>query len=84
MAKYYFTYGIEGQPFHGGWSEVEAPDSHAAVAAYRVFHPDKIEGIVNCACIYTEEQFEKTEMFSQGNFGFRAHETITLSRKEQP
>lgn len=25
MAKFYFTYGTDGQPFFGGWTEVEAP-----------------------------------------------------------
>ena len=24
MAKFYFTYGLEGQPFVGGWTEIEA------------------------------------------------------------
>ena len=23
--KFYFTYGTDGQPFVGGWTEVEAP-----------------------------------------------------------
>lgn len=39
MAKFYFTYGTDGQPFFGGWTEVEAPDSHAACAAFRAYHP---------------------------------------------
>ena len=40
MPKFYFTYGAEGQPFVGGWTEVEAPDGHAACAAFRAYHPD--------------------------------------------
>ena len=47
MAKFYFTYGTDGQPFFGGWTEVEAPDAHAACAAFRAYHPDKTEGLVN-------------------------------------
>lgn len=47
MARFYFTYGTDGQPFFGGWTEVDAPDIHAACAAFRVYHPDKTEGIVN-------------------------------------
>lgn len=43
MAKFYFTYGTDGQPFFGGWTEVEAPDAHAACAAFRAYHPDKTE-----------------------------------------
>ena len=25
MPNFYFTYGTEGQPFFGGWTEVDAP-----------------------------------------------------------
>ena len=28
--KYYFTYGTDGQPFVGGWTEVEAPNVNLA------------------------------------------------------
>lgn len=80
MAKYYFTYGTDGQPFCGGWTEVEADDSHIACVAFRAYHPDKTEGILNCAYVYTEEQFEKTEMYCTDNFGYRVHETITVTR----
>lgn len=48
MAKFYFTYGTDGQPFFGGWTEVEAPDAHAACAAFRAYHPDKTEGLSLC------------------------------------
>ena len=60
MAKFYFTYGTDGQPFFGGWTEVEAPDAHAACAAFRAYHPDKTEGLVNCSSIYDEEKFKLT------------------------
>lgn len=30
MARFYFTYGTDGQPFVGGWTEVEAPNYGAA------------------------------------------------------
>lgn len=81
MAKFYFIYGTEGQPFVGGWTEIEAPNVNVACAAFRVYHPDKIEGLLNCSSVYTEEQFKSTEMFATGNFGFRCHETITLRRE---
>ena len=63
MAKFYFTYGTDGQPFFGGWTEVEAPDAHAACAAFRAYHPDKTEGLVNCSSIYDEEKFKLTGMY---------------------
>lgn len=81
MSKFYFTYSTEGQPFFGGWTEVEAPDAHAACAAFRAYHPDKDKGIVNCSSIYDEEHFKMTGMYWEGNFGFRCHEIITLRRE---
>ena len=83
MPKFYFTYGSEGQPFCGGWTEVEAPDRHAACAVFRVYHPDKTEGLLNCCTVYTEENFKKTSMYQRpdGNFGYRCHETIILRRE---
>lgn len=81
MPKFYFTYGTSGQPFVGGWTEIEAPDAHAAAALFRAYHPDKTEGLLNCSSVYTQEQFEKTEMWGPaGNFGRWCHERITVTR----
>lgn len=80
MPTFYFTYGTDGQPFVGGWTEVEAPDGHAACAAFRAYHPDKTEGLLNCSSVYNEEDFKKTSMWSDSNFGRRCHERITLTR----
>lgn len=79
--KFYFTYSLHGQPYVGGWTEVEAPDKHMACEAFRLYHPDKTEGILNCAGIYSEERFMKTEMYRSGNFKRRCHETIILRRE---
>ena len=81
MARFYFTYGTDGQPYVGGWTEVEAPDRKSACAVFRAYHPDKWEGLVNCSSIYTEEQFKETRMYLEGNYGFRCHEVITLRRE---
>lgn len=81
MARFYFTYGTEGQPFYGGWSVAEAPDRHLACAAFRAYHPDKIETLLNCSSVYNEELFRKTAMAAEGNFGARCHEIIHLSRE---
>lgn len=62
MSKYYFTYAQEGHPFCGGWTEVEAPNGHAACAAFRAYHPDKQDGFINCAAIYSEADFQATKM----------------------
>lgn len=80
--KVYFTYGTsENQPFIGGWTEVEAPDIKTACALFRAYHPDKTEGILNCADYYTEEQFKDTTMHEEGNYGYRCREKITLTRE---
>ena len=82
MKKYYFTYGTEGQPYCGGWTEVEAPDFHVACAIFRAYHPDKRDGLLNCSSVYVEEEFKKTSMAGpKGNFGKFCHETITVRRE---
>ena len=82
MAKFYFTYGTEGQPFYGGWTEVIAPDVHSVCCAFRAYHPDKDEGLLNCSSVYTEEQFKASCMSGpEGNFHRFCHETITITRE---
>jgi len=78
--RYFFTYGVSGQPFVGGWTEVEAPGYSAARALFRIYHPDRTEGVVNCADIYLEEHMMASEMWKSGNLGSRCHERITVSR----
>ena len=82
MEKYYFTYGLEDYyPWYGGWTEIEAPDRHTACELFRTYHPDRIEGILNCASVYDEASFLKTIMAGpRGNFGARCRERITVTR----
>lgn len=80
MSKFYFTYGTDGQPFVGGWTEIEAPDVHAACAIFRAYHPDKMQGLLNCSSYYGEASFVNTVMAKEGNFGARCHERITVTR----
>ena len=76
MERVYFTYGTSGYPFCGGWTVVKAESMEMACSLFRVHHPDKISGLLNCADVYTEEQFLKTEMPKTGNFGEFCHERI--------
>ncbi len=79
MAKFYFTYGTEGQPYFGGWTEVIAPDRDAACALFRAVHPDRHEGYLNCSSVYSEMQFKNSRMSGErGNFGFFCHEVIKV------
>lgn len=78
MSNFYFTYGIEGHPFVGGWTMVGANDAEQACALFRAVHPDKTEGVLNCAFVYSEEDFKKTTMMKAGNFGHGCREIIRL------
>lgn len=80
MATFYFTYGSGGQPFKGGWTEVNAPDRATAAAAFRAFHPDKIPMCLDCCTMYAEDDFKRTDMYSDGNLGAKCHEIISVSR----
>lgn len=77
MARFYFTYGSEGQPYVGGWSEVEAEDEDAARELFRLVHPLR-DGFLPCGGIYTESEFNRTRMWKDGNFGAFCHERIRL------
>lgn len=80
--RFYFTYGTEGHPFFGGWTEVEAPDLETACGAFRVYHPNGIDNLLSCCAVYTEEEFKQTSMYGPaGNYGHRCHETITVRRE---
>ena len=80
--KFYFTYGTtDNMPFIGGWTEIEAPDRETACKVFRLFHPDKIKGLLNCSSVYTEEQFKKTDMSgADGNYHRHCHERISVTR----
>ena len=78
MARFIFTYGSEGQPFCGGWTEIEAPNEDMAIGAFRLVHPCKHGDFLNCSSIYTVEEFLKTKMAKYGNLGHYGLEKITL------
>lgn len=80
MSRFYFTHGLEGMPFCGGWTEVIADTLPLAVAAYSAYHPGK-SGCVDCSMVYTEPEFESTRMYKKGNFGKRCQEVIYLSKE---
>lgn len=79
MNNYYFTYGSEGQPFVGGWTRVIACNIQDAVDLFRKVHPDKTEGLLNCAAYYTDKEFYSTSMWLKGNLGSYEKEVIVKS-----
>lgn len=80
MSKFYFVLSGKNSSYQGGWSEVTAPDLHVATAGFRAYHPDRVPGITDCASIYGQEEFEKTEMYTNGNLGKRCVEKISITR----
>ena len=80
MKKFYFTYGSsKNYPFHGGWTEVIAPNKHMAIGAFNAVHPPRIENIINCASVYDEKTFHGFEMSRNGNLGKFCVERLTLT-----
>ena len=78
--NFYFTYGTDKNfPFILGWTRVVAPSYMAAIAAFNAYHPKRGEySTINCADIYTEEQFFATSLPLEGNGGAFEHEYIKL------
>ena len=84
MPKFYFTYGSDKRyPFQDGWTEIEAPSYALACAIFREYHPDRDPDApcLNCAEVYTEEQFGDTIEWVGASYRDRCHERITLTRE---
>jgi len=75
--KFYFTFGSsETQPYYGGWVEVIAENRNTAYEKFRAKHPDH-DGSVNCAFVYSQDEWDKTGMAKAGsNLGNGCHEII--------
>jgi hypothetical protein len=80
VSRFYFTYGLNvDSPFRGGWTVVEADSIDQAEALFRAVHPDRVRGVLNCACVYAQQRFEGTKMFkNNNNFGAGLQESIRL------
>ena len=77
MPDFYFTYGTSKVfPFRGGWTRVTAPSINVALSAFVAVHPN-IYNSINCANYYTEDEFLKTSMVKEGNYGAFEHEHIS-------
>lgn len=78
LRYYYFTFGTDPDyPFAGGWVTVAAPSRQAAVQIFRLYYPNEANTeALNCADVYTEEEFKETGMEETGNFGAFCHAVI--------
>lgn len=60
MDFFYFTYGTDpGYPFEGGYTLIFADNMKEAIKLFRKRHPDRHKDVVNCAFIYTGDEFEE-------------------------
>lgn len=63
MKKFYFTFGNSyDYPYQGGYLVVNAIDRDDAIEKYRRKYPDIHENTVNCAFIYTENEWKNINL----------------------
>lgn len=74
MERFFFTFGSDGHPYKGGWTEVVAPDEETARNLFAALHPS--DRGLRCACVYDEKSFKQTRMWVRGNYGARCREEI--------
>ena len=73
---FYFSFGSsDSYPFRGGWVEVRADDIKQAETLFRSHFPDRHPGVLNCAFVYTEQEWRKTLM-AEGHGGQKCHQVI--------
>lgn len=76
MGKYFYTFGTSLQfPYQRGWVEIHAESSEEANKKFRSRFPDVNPGTLNCAFVYTEEQWNKMEPEKNWH-GWKCHEII--------
>ncbi len=81
MENYYFTFGSSSTyPFQDGWITIKAPDMHLASEMFKSTYPNPYdEDMLNCAFVYSEEEFKETEMYKQqSNRGYDCHGCFAL------
>lgn len=81
MNTYYFTFGdSENFPYKNGWVEIVADNEIDARNFFSVLYPTN--DYLRCSSVYDEEQFKKTVMYKDGNFGARCHKRFVFKEEE--
>lgn len=58
--NFYFTFGSDKHfPHPNGYLIVEAGSQVDAVKKFRIEHPDRTPGIIHCAFMYTQEEWDR-------------------------
>lgn len=63
MQKFYFTFGSDEKfPYPNQYLVVQAPTYHKALCGFREKHPDRTENTLNCAFVYTQDEWDQVSM----------------------
>lgn len=79
MNAYYYTFGTSPMfPYYGGWVKVYAETQAEADQKFRAKFPDRPghEGILNCAFVYTQEEWAKKKLETWPKEWVKCWETI--------
>lgn len=82
MKSYYFTFGCNAKhPFKGGWIIIKAKNKKNAEKVFGLYFSDKSDfGECKYSMIYSENEFKRTQMYLNGNYGKRCHGIIEFKR----
>ena len=80
MQKFYFTFGSSPTfPFENGWIIINADCKNDACKYFMNLYPNpRNPDIINCAFIYSEDEFKDTIMYENGNLGAGCHKEYTV------
>lgn len=73
---YIFSYFLCKNVFEEEIAQDANVEETEAERKFQGKHPNKVANFLNCAFVYTEEQFSKTGMIFTGNRGAFCHEVI--------
>lgn len=63
MANFYFSFGSdEAYPYPNRYLVVQAPLYHDAVCAFLQKYPGRTENTLNCAFVYTQDEWNQLDM----------------------
>lgn len=83
MNTTYFTFGSSSTfPYQNGWVEITAKNQKEACEYFRKLYPHpKHPECLNCAFVYSEQEFQNTSMFrDQDNLGAACHQKFNAEK----
>ena len=86
--NWFFTFGTDPHfPYQDGWIEIEAPDEKTAREVFHAYYPNirngEVRDLLNCAFVYSEEEFAKIRSVYKKDMCHARHRVETGIRKER-